>query len=269
MNSATLDWLTCLRISPRQISTTDLIQISKLQNLAVLDLSDGRSNDGGQANFEERIVRTWAQLATSDQAFKQLRVLLFGWQSTLSTWSFHYLESFPSLCHFVITDCQKMHQRNRREWEDDAAHYGWVARSAKKSAKSLRPLLDDHSFYLGAISGCYYNSQELFQKLTTENKSNVTDKLPILECWIGTPRPWNHIIEEFPGTRTIWFDNVKVEANPKEVNSWDAVVPEPSKRIRDADTPYKEPQSPPTKKAFARFRRTGRNAATLLQELAK
>lgn len=42
LNSSALCWSTCLRISPKQLDTVDLVSISSITNLAVLDLSDGQ-----------------------------------------------------------------------------------------------------------------------------------------------------------------------------------------------------------------------------------
>ncbi len=47
--------------------------------------------------------------------------------------------------------------------------------------------------------------------MAKKKKSNITECLPIVEVWVGKPKPWLHLIEEFPGTRTVWFDNVKTK----------------------------------------------------------
>ncbi len=80
-----------------------------------------------------------------------------------------------------------------------------------KSAKSLRGLIDDKHFYLGAVSGCYYHTEEVFDQLATKKKSDFVERLPVVEVWVGKPKPWLHLIEEFPGTRTVWFDNVETK----------------------------------------------------------
>src|SRR2546423_8545800 len=233
--SADVKWLTCLRLAPREVPVAEVIRLANINNLAVLDLSDGRANESSATAIDERVFKTWSELAI-EGAFMHLRVLMLGWQEAISKWIFQYLDAFPSLRHIFVTDSSMIHQRNRSYWEVEAAKYGWLARSAKQSAKSLRPLLDDKDFCFGAVSGCCYGSQELFDVLAKENKPDVARRLPILECWLGSPRIWAHIVEEYPGTRTVWFDKVKVNSTQVQ-NAPDAESRRQTMRGRDPDTP--------------------------------
>jgi hypothetical protein len=211
LDSASLNWLTCLRITPQSVDRSDLVRIAHLQNLAVLDFSDDVSIDYTGKQIDERIFKTWAEMAKEDKAFRHVRVILMRGQSDVSTWIFRYLDNFPSLCFVVLSDCRLIHQKNRVDWTGEAASHGWEARHAKKSAKSLRALIDDKNFYLGAVSGCYYHTKEAFDTLANKKRPETSDRLPVVEAWIGKPRPWIHLIEEFPGTRTVWFDNKKTK----------------------------------------------------------
>ena len=257
-------FLTCLRLPPREIALTDVIRIANIKNLAVLDLSDGRANENSAVAIDERVFNTWSELALKG-AFMHLRALMLGWQEDISKWVFKYVDAFPSLCHILVTDSLKIHQRNRSCWEVEAAKYGWLARSAKQSAKSLRPILDDKNFYLGAVSGCYYNSQEPFDRLVTGKKPNVVTKLPVLECWLGKPRIWTHVVEEYPGTRTVWFDKVKMKSTELQ-NATEEEVRDLNKRARGRETPTKELRSPPAKRTIAKRKTKGRSATELLAE---
>lgn len=193
-------WLTCLRVSPKRLSTQDLVSIHTITNIAVLDLSDvGNEYSDIGSTFNERVMMTWAQLAASGQAFQNLRVMLFGWQQQLNHWIFNYTHHFPSLCHIILTDCPKMHQKNRGEWEHISQAAGWDARHAKRSAKSLRPIVKSEDFAFGSVSECYYESQELFSELAHNKRPSLMRTLPILEVWLSTPRQWTHIIDDFPG----------------------------------------------------------------------
>ena len=206
ITSPEIKWLTCLRVSPKQLSKQDLVSIHTIVNLAVLDLSDA-GNEYGEiwSSFDERLMLSWAQLAASGQAFQHLRVLMFGWQEGLGQWIFKYTDRFPSLCHIIVTDCPNMHQRNRSDWEMKSQPAGWEARHAKRSAKSLRPIIKSDDFQLGSVSGCYYESHELFTHLSHSERPDLTQLLPVLEIWLGSPRQWTHIIEDFPGHRTSKF----------------------------------------------------------------
>lgn len=241
-----MHWLTCLRISPKFTLTPDLVAISKIRNLAVLDLSDGQVTIYNKVSlFEERIMRTWAELAISENAFRHLRVLLLGWQENVSTWLFKYLEQFPSLTYIILTDCPKMHQRNRVEWEPIAKQYGWEARSAKKSVKTLRPHLDDGILARGAVSGLHYDCEALHEELRHPNKPLLGNR-PLLECWIGNPRLWTHIMDDFPGTRTIFFENVKPKSS--STNKHFVTDVQEHKRTRQPNLGAPGTNSPPPKR---------------------
>ena len=253
-----------MRLAPREIPVADVIRIANIKNLAVLDLSDGHANETSAIAIDERVFKTWSELALKG-AFKHLRVLMLGWQEDISKWIFKHIDAFPSLRHILVTDSLKIHQRNRSYWEVEAAKYGWLARSAKQSAKSLRPLLDDKNFYLGAVSACYYNSQELCNQLDTDPNPDGRTRLPLLECWLGSPRIWTHVMEEYPGTRTVWFDNVKVKS-PGLQNATDSDTRDQNKRGRGTETPTEELRSPPSKRNVAKRKTKGRTATEILAE---
>lgn len=205
LGSTAISWLVCLRISPKEVSVADLVLMANVPNLAVLDLSDGQvAIDMKTSSFNERVLRTWAEIAARRKGFFHLRVLLLGWQD-LDIWLFKYLPYFPNLSQVIITDSQNLNQRNRKDWEVPATAVGYEARHAKRSAKSLRPVLDDPDFHKYSVSGFL-----LDQSGQNDGSGGSSHKRrPILECWLGTPRKWTHILEDFPGTRTIYFDRVK------------------------------------------------------------
>ncbi|EXJ84951.1 hypothetical protein A1O3_05626 [Capronia epimyces CBS 606.96] len=249
VTSQEMRWLTCLRVSPKQMTTVDLISIHTVTNLAVLDLSDGQVTiDNNVSTFDERVMRSWAELAASGKAFQHLRVILCGWQENLSDWIFRYADSFPSLCHIVLTDCPKMHQRNRGDWEGVSQAAGWEARHAKRSAKSLRPIIGNQDFYYGSVSGCYYGSMELFGSLAHTRRPNIVGRLPVLEVWLGSPRQWSHIIDDFPSTRTIFFDNVRTQAWAEREGLSQLSGRDHTKRLRNQEMVSQGTPSPPAKR---------------------
>ena len=280
--SPTCAWLTALRIAPKQASASDLVRLASLTNLAVLDLSDGQLLGEADSHFDERILRAWKEVGNG---FPHLRVLMLGWQGGgVDKWIFPYLATFPCLEIFVVTDCAKLHQKNRPHWEAKAKECGWTARHAKKSAKSLKPVLDDQTFYHGAVGGMLGSQRE---------------KKPVMEAWLGSPKPWTHVVDDFPGLRTVWFDKAgaggqdaekkvagtRNQEGPKEPVedrvSQDVKTPktkpiieeEPTKRPRDVLTPTSETRSPPAKRATSssapqrwRGKIKHRGAAELLAE---
>ncbi|KAI9876857.1 MAG: hypothetical protein M1823_007200, partial [Watsoniomyces obsoletus] len=60
-------WLACLRISPKETRAADLISLSGISNLVILDLSDGQAAiDTKVSSLDERVFRTWAELAKTE-----------------------------------------------------------------------------------------------------------------------------------------------------------------------------------------------------------
>ncbi len=289
LDSTSMKWLTCLRIAPQSIDRSDLVRIAQLQNIAVLDLSDDISLHNLGMQIDERIFKTWAEMAGEGKAFKHVRVILMRGQADVSAWIFKYLDNFPSLCFLVLSDCRLIHQKNRAEWTDQAASSGWEARHAKKSARSLKTLIDDKNFYLGSVSGCYYHSKETSDQLATRKKSKIADSLPVVEVWIGRPKPWIHLIEEFPGTRTVWFDNSKTKdaaRNAKAGRKTEAPAiarvptvalperiktPQPeecTKRTRDMlSSPGSDTMSPPHKRTTTMLRSRMKNIDQIMAEV--
>ncbi|ETI29569.1 hypothetical protein G647_02022 [Cladophialophora carrionii CBS 160.54] len=268
--SPELKWLTCLRVCPQQLLTQDLVSVHTITNLAVLDVSNtGNEYSEVGSSFDERLMLSWTQLAASGQAFQHLRVLMFGWQATLDRWIFKYTQRFPSLCHIIVTDCPHMHQKNRAVWEKASQTAGWEARHAKRSAKSLRPIIRSEHFHAGSISGCYYESQDLFSQLAHSRRPILTQQLPILEIWLGTPRPWSHIVDDFPGHRTIWFDRV---STPRQMGTEEIGVGsncEQPKRSRNEEQAAPGTASPPPKRGPTTrpaMRPVRKNLADMLQE---
>ena len=268
LTSHDVSWLTCLRISPKQTRTADLVGIANITNLTALDLSDGRVTiDTRVSTFDERVLRTWSELALSGRAFQHLRVLMFGWQEQLSFWLFKYLPRFPKLECVIMTDCPHLHQRNRRDWEQLALDAGFEARHAKKSAKGLRPILFASDFQQGAISGlCYLAPDEQNgpgMSSGTPVASDDHDRKPLLECWLGTPRTWNHIVDDFPGTKTIWFDKVLNTSRPIQSE----LVEKSTKHERPTSSSSKAAYAPPQKrnaKPIPKMRQTKHDLANVL-----
>ncbi|KAJ9638094.1 uncharacterized protein PV06_04923 [Exophiala oligosperma] len=270
ITSNDLNWLACLRVSPKQMSATDMVSIHKVTNLVVLDLSDGQiSLDNRTSPFDERIMRSWAELAEAGQAFQLLRVILFGWQEHICKWLFKYVDVFPSLCHVIVTDCPRMHQRNRREWEPFSTAAGWDARHAKRSAKDLRPIVERGEAGKGYVCGFYDESQSVYEDLVHPRRPDLVERLPLLDTEIGTPRQWRHIVDDFPSTRTILFDNIKTKAWEEEGKNPHVVDIPQSKRLRNSEGVNQGTASPPAKRSSQtapRTRPSVRTAGDLLQE---
>jgi hypothetical protein len=247
LNSNDVRWLTCLRISPKRVRAAELVALADIKNLAVLDLSDGFTCISNlQSSFDERVMRSWAEMAREGHKMQHLEVLMLGWQD-VGLWIFAYLRHFPKLKKLIMTDTPELTQRNRKDWEPTALLNGWEARHAKRSAKSLRPIFDEKIFAYCAISRFMYH-----ERLTakpdgeTHPAEERPPNLPVLEAWISGPREWHHILEDFPGTRTVWLDRTPRAPQPKQtVQPFEPRLPSNATDAASArSTTAKRPPSP-------------------------
>lgn len=259
LTSPSLDWLTCLRISPKHVDKADLVKIAGISNLAILDLSDNLATvDLSPSRFDERIFKTWAELALQNGAFKSLRALLFGWQPAISTWIFSYLNSFPALRLLVVTACPEFGQSNRKMWEPIATKAHWEARHAKKSVQLMRTVITEETFCFGAVSSMLFDAAIFGSRISNK---------PVLECWLGGPPAWENVQTVFPkATQTVWLEKVDVVASSVQPQK----VIDQSKRLRGTGEIAKETRSPSSKRtnAMVRSKPNTKTAADLLQEFA-
>lgn len=205
-------WLTCLRISPKQLPVSDLVSMSNVSNLTVLDLSDGQhSIENRDSTFDIRVMRSWSELARAGRAFQNLRVLMLGWQEKVDTWIFDFLDDFPKLRLLIISRCRNFDHKNHRDWEENAWSHHWTFIPSKRGVKHLRTLLDDKSLYKGKVSGMHHESGR--DPLDPDSQHSTAPNVPLLEVWLGTPRAWTHILDEYAGTGTIVFRKKRYERN--------------------------------------------------------
>ena len=272
ITSERFSWMTCLRISPKEQRVSDLVSLASISNLAVLDLSDGQvAIDTKVSSFDERVLRAWAELAERQGQLRHLRVILLGWQEHVSpVWLFKYLNQFPSLRKVILTDCPRMHQKNRKDWETIALNQGWEARRGKRSAKSLRPILNEQGFHMGAVSGLLFSDQEISSRTSSVDATVNHLTKPVLECWLGAPRAWTHILDDFPSTRTIFFDRMEGQT-PSADDGEASVSKDPVKRARNYEHRSIEVTSPPPKRAskpIMKLKPSWKGASDLLTELS-
>lgn len=266
LNSRKREWLICLRISPKQVTVPDLVSLSAITNLSVLDLSDGQlyiENRG--STFDIRIMRSWSELASTGRAFRSLEVLMLGWQEKVDTWIFGLLDSFPRLDIVVMTDCHWIHHKNHKEWQEDAWKHGWSFMPSKRGAKHLRSLLDDKSLYSASVSNLHYEHMRMAAGFAEKHVESISDR-PLLECWLGTPKPWRHVIDEFPGTRTVFFQKLptgRVEQNASKRSLSDMIDAK-----RDPSRSSAPHVNPPQNTISSKRRTAKHSASSLLAEMS-
>ena len=178
MKSDTLSWGVALTLFTAFASMPELVDIASVKNLVALELNASSEietllNDKTtmpMAALNDRVVRTWSELAESGTAFAHLQVLRLSYQEHVSKATLQYLKSFPSLRLLVVYNCPSLSSLFE---SDNQKIAGW------------QPVVD-HSTHLEAA----YTSDEIygyynFIKESDEKGPSMYRNTPILGFQIG------------------------------------------------------------------------------------
>ncbi|KAE8556550.1 hypothetical protein EYB25_001251 [Talaromyces marneffei] len=130
IKSSNDSWATKLNIWTEFARVPELVEVAHVTNLISLEVNtsiSGRNTpelqDQEAMLLNDRILRTWSELAETSGAFKHLRVLRLYHQRDLTEHSFCYLSNLPSLEYCVLATCDRMTQKSAI---DTARSQGWV-----------------------------------------------------------------------------------------------------------------------------------------------
>ena len=101
-SSPSFDWLTDLTLESSSITTEDLLQLSRLNNVRNLIVQPA---SGAASALDDRILRSWAFDATHHGAFSKLEGMYIDEHPRVTDWSLQYLNDFPSLHTFCLHRC--------------------------------------------------------------------------------------------------------------------------------------------------------------------
>lgn len=175
LKSDSLHWGVTLTLFTSFASVPELVEIASVKNLVALELNTSSeletfSSETGlpMTALNDRIFRTWSELAASDGAFAHLRVLMISHQKQVSAVILRFLRSFPSLRLLVICGCPNLAR---------------LFRNSGKAIEGWRPvdtLMDDSEAH-DKLYGCYRAS------LTKDygNRPSIGRDHPILSFQIG------------------------------------------------------------------------------------
>lgn len=115
VKSERMCWRTVLTLKNAFATVPELVEIADLGNLVALDFAI-QSNERAQAEegekpetpLNDRIVRTWSELAQMKGAFEHLRILRVFYQEDLSKVVLRYLKLFPALQFFIAYSCPQL-----------------------------------------------------------------------------------------------------------------------------------------------------------------
>ncbi|RLL95742.1 hypothetical protein CFD26_103683 [Aspergillus turcosus] len=129
VKSDSLSWRAVLTLTPSFARAPELVEIANIKNLVALEI--GRplhlmpmpdNSEPHVAGLNDRIARTWSELAESSGAFTHLRVLRLYCQPDLSPVGIRYLSALPGLCLIIAHGCPALNSFLKGE---SLAEDGW------------------------------------------------------------------------------------------------------------------------------------------------
>lgn len=178
-----LHWGVALTLSTEFARTPELVEIANVKNIVALEISttlskpqpDQDEDAAPVAVLDDRIIRTWSELAQTSGAFRYLRVLRVYHQEKLSPIIFQYFRVFPSLRVLVVQDCRGLTAESAKE---AAETYGWEVgtQPPSKDNKEETEIYDSDTVY-----ECYEASDTLLDG----EEPSIDRDTPILDFQLG------------------------------------------------------------------------------------
>ncbi|RAH70238.1 uncharacterized protein BO66DRAFT_322812 [Aspergillus aculeatinus CBS 121060] len=107
-----LSWCAILTLAATHARVPDLVGLANIPNLIALEIATPLQYEGIQDESEapmvdlnDRVVRSWSELAQSSAGFVNLRVLMLQFQSDISSVALRYLRDLPALQFMVLNGC--------------------------------------------------------------------------------------------------------------------------------------------------------------------
>ena len=124
ISSPSAQWITLLTLSHITCTRIDLIQLSQLPNIGVLTI--GPNVLAEEIGIDDGIIRSWARIAATSDAFSVLRVLSCRSQKDMTHAVFSYLALLPALAIVNFEECNLGSKH-----KTDALCHGWKYRTGK------------------------------------------------------------------------------------------------------------------------------------------
>ncbi|GAQ11135.1 hypothetical protein ALT_8456 [Aspergillus lentulus] len=115
VKSDTLSWRLVLTLTPSFGRVPELVEIANIKNLVALEITTPLqvmpmldSSEPHIAGLNDRITRTWSELAETSGAFTHLRILRLYRQPDLTPVGIRYLSALPGLCLIIAHGCPNL-----------------------------------------------------------------------------------------------------------------------------------------------------------------
>ncbi|KAI9834251.1 MAG: hypothetical protein M1819_003089 [Sarea resinae] len=105
--SKSFGWITFLAISDVSFPRPELVNLSKLTNLGVVEICSSppppRSPESAGCNVDDAVIRAWGRSASESGALPKLQTVILRNQRGMTFKSLRYLRQIPSLKYLVVT----------------------------------------------------------------------------------------------------------------------------------------------------------------------
>lgn len=172
-------WGVSLNVWTEVARVPELVDLASVTNLVSLEVNTTTTAQPDSlqelAGLNDRILRTWSEVATTSEAFKNLQVLRLYHQRDLSQQSFAYLSRLPSLMFCVLAKCDRLTDAAALK---AAKLHGWVA-------ANISDLQSTHCLSLAFSAPSSTGTRWCTEQQTSPS---VTSDLPMINFSIGQRR---------------------------------------------------------------------------------
>ena len=176
--SPSLNWITSLTLSNIICSRTDLIQISRITNIGTLSIGPNVQAEG--VGIDDSIVRSWSRLAVDSDAFNVLRILSCHSQKDMTPRIFIYLNQFPSLDFFNVSDSNFGPQGKPL-----ALQHGWKVKTGVDLSNLLVKRTSEGWGWDSVTAACFRLQGHSCTEALTKDAVRRNHGLPVLELVLG------------------------------------------------------------------------------------
>lgn len=184
MTSTNLSWLVCLTITA-PFKHTDIINISTLRNLVVLDVGAAHSTYAPSTTglVTDSVIRSWGRSVAETSAFPKLQAILLREQAEVTHLSLTYLNLFPSLVLFGVKSCFRPCRTTRAMAES----LGWTTSDDHGVLRAIEKDIETGYSWDCAMTSCFKHTTALLPEADAE-ESRTADR-PMLSFRLGlTPK---------------------------------------------------------------------------------
>lgn len=205
MNNGPCNWHAVLGLSSYYATVTDLVAIGNMKNLVALDIyalgrSDRKPDDIDEdygCGLDDRIVRSWVEVAESSGSLQHLRMLRIFNQPQLTTQALWMLERLPHLQLVVIGQCDAFTKEMKQSTKGNKGAVqlgGWVARRLNSPGNENEACrIDTQLNAYRSLLGTEHGSSRIPGRSFTEKGSEQQEpkQAPILQFALSTPSQAN------------------------------------------------------------------------------